>query len=149
MDRIPLAGKIAIAVFALAIIIATIVVVVLVSNDTIDENWGLGLFSVFVILGGIGFISDAFKREGAPKAFASVVFKFASLGLTLGLIAGDWGEYWWQMLIGGLLVGVIVALIEGRLRTGDEPPRVFRLVVWNLVGVLAIGEGAYKLTTLL
>ncbi len=149
MDRIPLAGKIAIAVFALAIIIATIVVVVLVSNDTIDENWGLGLFSVFVILGGIGFISDAFKREDAPKAFASVVFKFASLGLTLGLIAGDWGEYWWQMLIGGLLVGVIVALIEGRLRTGEEPPRVFRLVVWNLVGVLAIGEGAYKLTTLL
>ena len=149
MDRIPLAGKIAIAVFALAIIIATIVVVVLVSNDTIDQNWGLGLFSVFVILGGIGFISDAFKREGAPKAFASVVFKFASLGLTLGLIAGDWGEYWWQMLVGGLLVGVIVALIEGRLRTGEEPPRVFRLVVWNLVGVLAIGEGAYKLTTLL
>ena len=149
MDRIPLAGKIAIAVFALAIIIATIVVVVLVSNDTIGENWGLGLFSVFVILGGIGFISDAFKREGAPKAFASVVFKFTSLGLTLGLIAGDWGEYWWQMTIGGLVAGVIVALIEGRLRTGEEPPRVFRLVVWNLAGVLAIGEGAYKLSTLL
>ncbi|MCY4623788.1 MAG: hypothetical protein OXC99_02095 [Chloroflexi bacterium] len=149
MDRIPLAGKIAIAVFALAAAVAVIVVVVLVSNDTIGENWGLGLFSVFAILGGIGFITDAFKREGAPKAFLAVVFKFASLGLTLGLIAGDWGEYWWQLTIGGLLVGIVVALVEGRIRTGDAPPRVFRLVVWNLVGVAAIGEGVYKLTTLL
>ena len=149
MDRIPLAGKIAIAVFALAAAIAVIVVVVLVSNDTIGENWGLGLFSVFAMLGGIGFITDAFKREGAPKAFAAVVFKFASLGLTLGLIAGDWGEYWWQLLLGGLLVGVVVALVEGKIRTGDAPPRMFRLVVWNLVGGAAIGEGAYKLTTLL
>lgn len=148
MDKIPLPGKIAIAIFALAIAAAVIVVVILVSNDTINQNWGLGLFSVFAILGGIGFISDAFKREGAPKAFLSVVFKFASLGLTLGLIAGDWGEYWWELLLGGLLVGVIVALIEGRIRKGDEPPRVFRLVVWNLVGVAAIGEGVYKLATL-
>lgn len=148
MDKIPLPGKIAIAIFALAIAVAVIVVVVLVSNDTINQNWGLGLFSVFAILGGIGFISDAFKREGAPKAFLSVVFKFTSLGLTLGLIAGDWGEYWWELLLGGLLVGVVVALIEGRIRKGDEPPRVFRLVVWNLVGVAAIGEGVYKLATL-
>ena len=148
MDKIPLPGKIAIAVFALAVAIATIVVVILVSNDTINQNWGLGLFSVFVILGGIGFISDAFKREGAPKAFLSVVFKFTSLGLTLGLIAGDWGEYWWELTVGGLIVGVIVALIEGRLRSGEEPPRTFRLVVWNLVGVAAIGEGVYKLATL-
>ena len=148
MDRIPLAGKIAIAVFALAVAIGTIVVVVLVSNDTINQNWGLGLFSVFAILGGIGFITDAFKREGAPKAFLSVVFKFTSLGLTLGLIAGDWGEYWWELLLGGLVVGVIIALIEGRLRKGEEPPRVFRLVVWNLVGIAAIGEGVYKLATL-
>ena len=148
MDRIPLAGKIAIAVFALAAAIGVIVVVVLVSNDTINQNWGLGLFSVFAILGGIGFITDAFKREGAPKAFLSVVFKFTSLGLTLGLIAGDWGEYWWELLLGGLVVGVIIALIEGRLRKGEEPPRVFRLVVWNLVGIAAIGEGVYKLATL-
>ncbi len=148
MDKIPLPGKIAIAVFALAMAIAVIIVVVLVSNDTINQNWGLGLFSVFAILGGIGFITDAFKREGAPKAFHSVVFKFTSLGLTLGLIAGDWGEYWWQLTVGGLIVGVVVALIEGRLRSGEEPPRVFRLVVWNLVGVAAIGEGVYKLATL-
>ena len=148
MDRIPLAGNIAIAVFALAAAIGVIVVVVLVSNDTINQNWGLGLFSVFAILGGIGFITDAFKREGAPKAFLSVVFKFTSLGLTLGLIAGDWGEYWWELLLGGLVVGVIIALVEGRLRKGEEPPRAFRLVVWNLVGIAAIGEGVYKLATL-
>lgn len=148
MDKIPLPGKIAIAIFALAMAAAVIVVVVLVSNETINQNWGLGLFSVFAILGGIGFISDAFKREGAPKAFLSVVFKFTSLGLTLGLIAGDWGEYWWELLLGGLLVGVIVAIVEGRIRKGEEPPRLFRLVVWNLVGLAAIGEGAYKLATL-
>lgn len=148
MDRIPVAGKIAIAVFALVVAITVIVVVVLVANDTIGESWGLGLFSVFAVLGGIGFISDALKRKDAPKAFHSVVFKFTSLGLTLGLIAGDWGEYWWQLTIGGLLVGVAVALVEGLIRKGEEPPRAFRLVVWNLVGVAAIGEGVYKLTTL-
>ena len=148
MERLPGAVKLAIGVVFLAGVIGVITLVVLVANDTIDENWALGVFSVLVILGGIGFISDAFKREGAPKAFLSVVFKFTSLGLTLGLIAGDWGEYWWELLLGGLLVGAIVALIEGRIRKGEEPPRVFRLVVWNLVGVAAIGEGVYKLTTL-
>ena len=148
MERLPGAVKLAIGVVFLAGVIGVITLVVLVANDTIDENWALGVFSVLVILGGIGFISDAFKREGAPKAFLSVVFKFTSLGLTLGLIAGDWGEYWWELLLGGLLVGIIVALVEGRIRKGDDPPRVFRLVVWNLVGVAAIGEGVYKLTTL-
>ncbi len=148
MERLPAAAKLAIGLAFLAGVGGVIAVVVLIANDTIGENWGIGVFSVLVILGGIGLISDAFKREGAPKAFASVVFKFASLGLTLGLIAGDWGEYWWQMTIGGLVVGVVIALVEGRLRTGDAPPRLFRLVVWNLVGILAIGEGAYKLTTL-
>ena len=122
MERLPGAVKLAIGVVFLAGAIGIITLVVLVANDTIDENWALGVFSVLVILGGIGFISDAFKREGAPKAFLSVVFKFTSLGLTLGLIAGDWGEYWWELLLGGLLVGIIVALVEGRIRKGEEPP---------------------------
>lgn len=148
MERLPAAAKLAIGLAFLAGVIGVITVVVLVANDTIGENWGLGVFSVLVILGGIGLISDAFKREGAPRAFLSVVFKFTSLGLTLGLIAGDWAEYWWELLLGGLVVGVIVALIEGRLRKGEEPPRAFRLVVWNLVGIAAIGEGVYKLATL-
>ena len=148
MERLPATAKLAIGLAFLAGVIGVITVVVLVANDTIGENWGLGVFSVLVILGGIGLISDAFKREGAPKAFLSVVFKFTSLGLTIGLIAGDWGEYWWELLLGGLGVGVIVALVEGRLRKGEEPPRVFRLVVWNLVGIAAIGEGVYKLATL-
>lgn len=148
MERIPLAGKIGIAIFALAIAAAVITVVVLVSNDTINQNWGLGLFSVFAILGGIGFITDAFKREGAPQAFLAVVFKFASLGLTLGLIVGDWGEYWWQGILGGLIAGLVVAYLEGVIRKRGGPIRVFRLVVWNLVGVLVIGEGVYIITTL-
>ena len=143
MDRIPLAGKIAIAIFALAVAIAVIVVVVLVSNGTLDQGVGRTLFAVFAILGGVGFITDAFKREGAPKAFLSVVFKFTSLGLTLGLIVGGWGEWWWQGILGGLAAGVIVALIEGRLTSGDAPPRAFRLVVWNLVGLAAIGWSGY------
>ena len=148
MERLPAAAKLAIGLAFLAGVIGVITVVVLVANDTIGENWGLGVFSVLVILGGIGLISDAFKREGAPRAFLSVVFKFTSLGLTLGLIAGDWGEYWWEMTLGGLAVGVIIALVEGRLRKGEEPPRAFRLVVWNLVGIAAVGEGVYKLATL-
>ena len=67
LDRVPLGGKIAIAVIALAMIAAVIAVIVLVSSGTIDEQVGRVLFSIFAILGGIGFITDAFKREGAPQ----------------------------------------------------------------------------------
>ena len=143
MDRIPLAGKIAIAVFALAAAIAVIVIILLVSNGTIDEQIGRVLFAVFVILGGIGFIADAFKRENAPKGIPYVVSKFTALGLTLGLVVGSWGEYWWELTLGGLLAGIIVGVIDKVLSADDAPNRTFRLAVWNLVGLLAIGEGVY------
>lgn len=143
MERLPTAAKIAIALGVLALIIGVIAVLVLVTNGTIDEGIGRNLFAVFAILGGIGFIADAFKREGAPKALHSIAFKFTSLGFTLGLIVGDWGEYWWQLTLGGLAAGIIVAVIERAISKGEIPNRVFRLVVWNLVGVLAIGEGVY------
>ena len=143
LDRVPLGGKIAIAVFALAMIAAVIVVIVLVSNGTIDEQIGRVFFAVFAILGGIGFITDSFKREGAPQGVLYVAFKFTSLAFTLGLIVGGWGENWWQLTIGGVVVGVIVGLIEKFISKGGYPNRAFRLVVWNLVGLAAIGEGAY------
>ena len=68
------------------------------------------LFSIFAILGGIGFITDAFKREGAPQGILYVAFKFTSLAFTLGLIVGGWGEHWWQLTIAGVAVGVIVGV---------------------------------------
>ena len=107
LDRVPLGGKIAIAVVALAMAIAVIAVIVLVTNGTIDEQVGRNLFA-FAILGGIGFITDAFKREGAPQGVLYVAFKFTSLAFTLGLIVGGWGENWWQLTIAGVVVGVIV-----------------------------------------
>ena len=143
IDRLPLGGKIAIAVIALAMAIAVIAVVVLVTNGTIDEQVGRALFAIFAILGGIGFIADAFKREGAPQGLLYVAFKFTSLAFTLGLIVGGWGENVLQLTVGGVVVGVIVGVIEKFIRKGDGPNRAFRLVVWNLVGLAAIGEGVY------
>ena len=143
IDKLPLGGKIAIAVIALAMIAAVIVVIVLVSNGTIDEQVGIVLFAIFAILGGIGFVTDAFKREGAPQGVLYVAFKFTSLAFTLGLIVGGWGENWGQLTIAGVVVGVIVGVIEKFIRKSDGPNRAFRLVVWNFVGLAAIGEGTY------
>ena len=50
---------------------------------------------------------------------------------------------WLQLTVGGVVVGVIVGVIEKFISTGDGPNRIFRLVVWNLVGLAAIGEGVY------
>ena len=127
----------------MALAVAVIAVAVLVTNGTIDEQVGRNLFAIFAILGGIGFITDAFKREGAPQGLLYVAFKFTSLGFTLGLIVGGWGENVLQLTIGGVVVGVIVGVIEKFISTGAGPNRIFRLVVWNLVGLAAIGEGVY------
>lgn len=148
MDRLPLAGKIGVAVFALALVVTVVTLFILAVTGGLSESVGMPLFAVFAILGGIGFIADAFKREGAPQALLSVALKFMSTGFVLGFIVGDWGEYWWEGILAGLAVGVVVAVVERVIRTRGGPIRAFRLVAWNLVGVAVGGEGVYVLTKL-
>ena len=147
--RLPLGGRIAIAAAALAVLVAAVAVIALVSNGTAEVQAGRNFFAVFAILGGIGFIVDAFKREGAPQGIPYVVLKFTSLAFALGLIVGGgWAEYWWQLTMGGVAAGIVVGTIEKAIGTDTGPNYAFRLVVWGLVGLAATAEGVWVILPL-
>ena len=102
-----------------------------------SQDFGLGLFAGLSAMGGVGLMGDGFRNPPMWGGPVFVVLRVLSLGLGLGIIAGDlfqyvgWGALW------GLLGGIGLVILEILARRIGATSIRFRGVVWSLVAIPA------------